>query len=102
MARLENLAVMFVDMAGFAERTARQSREQNKRMMRDFNGLIIPLIARFGGRHVKSIGDAFLVAFRSPTDSVHCGMAMHDAIAAYNQGRNGTDPLQIRVAVNVG
>lgn len=102
MARLENLAVMFVDMAGFAERTARQSREQNKRMMRDFNGLIIPLIARFGGRHVKSIGDAFLVAFRSPTDSVHCGMAMHDAIAAYNQGRDGTDPLQIRVAVNVG
>jgi hypothetical protein len=30
MARAENLAIMFVDMAGFAERTARQSRQQNK------------------------------------------------------------------------
>lgn len=102
MARLENLAIMFVDMAGFAERTARQTREQNKAMLRDFAGLLIPLIARFGGRHVKSIGDALLVAFRSPTDSVRCGMAMHDAVAAYNQERRSADPIQVRVALNVG
>jgi adenylate cyclase len=102
MARAENLAIMFVDMAGFAERTARQSREQNQAMLRDFNGLLVPLIARFGGRRVKSIGDALLVAFRSPTDSVRCGMAMHDAVAAYNHARPGTDPLEIRVALNVG
>jgi class 3 adenylate cyclase len=102
MARLENLAIMFVDMAGFAERTARQTREQNKTLLRDFAGLLIPLIARFGGRHVKSIGDALLVAFRSPTDSVRCGMAMHDAIVAYNNERRSHDPIQIRVALNVG
>ncbi len=102
MARLENLAIMFVDMAGFAERTARQTRRQNRAMLRDFAGLLVPLIARFGGRHVKSLGDALLVAFRSPTDSVRCGMAMHDAVAAYNLERNAGDPIQIRVALNVG
>jgi class 3 adenylate cyclase len=102
MARAENLAIMFVDMAGFAERTARQSREQNKAMLRAFNGLLVPLIARFGGRRIKSIGDAILVAFRSPTDSVRCGMAMHDAIAAYNHDSRNPEPLQIRVALNVG
>jgi class 3 adenylate cyclase len=102
MARLETLAIMFVDMAGFAERTARQSRSENKAMLRDFNGLLVPLIARFGGRHVKSIGDALLVAFRSPTDAVHCGMAMHDSVAAYNNQRNMLDPILIRVALNVG
>ena len=102
MARLETLAIMFVDMAGFAERTARQSRNENKAMLRDFTGLLVPLIARFGGRHVKSIGDALLVAFRSPTDAVHCGMAMHDAVSAYNNDRSMIDPIQIRVALNVG
>ena len=100
MARAENLAIMFVDMAGFAERTARQSRAQNKTMLRDFYGLLIPLIARFGGNRVKSIGDALLVTFRSPTDSVRCGMAMHDAVAAYNQSQ--PEPIHIRVALNVG
>lgn len=102
MARAENLAIMFVDMAGFAERTARQSRDQNKSMLRDFNGLLVPLIARFGGRRVKSIGDALLVTFRSPTDAVRCGMAMHDAVAHYNDQRSGLEPLRIRVALNVG
>jgi class 3 adenylate cyclase len=102
MARIENLAIMFVDMAGFAERTARQSRDQNKSMLRDFAGMLVPLISRYGGRHVKSIGDALLVTFRSPTDSVRCGMAMHDAVAAYNSERGALDPIQIRVALNVG
>lgn len=102
MARIENLAIMFVDMAGYAERTARQSREQNKTMLRDFTGLLVPLIARFGGQHVKSIGDALLVAFRSPTDSVRCGMAMQDAVAAYNVSRSALESIQIRVALNVG
>lgn len=102
MARAENLAIMFVDMAGYAQRTAKQSREQNKKMLRDFNGRLVPLIARFGGRRVKSIGDALLVAFRSPTDAVRCGMAMHDAIAAYNHETANPEPMQIRVALNVG
>lgn len=102
MARAENLAIMFVDMAGFAERTARQSREQNKAMLRAFNGLLVPLIARFGGRRVKSMGDALLVTFRSPTDSVRCGMAMHDAVAAYNHDNRSQEPIQVRVALNVG
>src|SRR5262245_16516645 len=102
MARVENLAIMFVDMAGLSERTARQSRHENKVMLRDFAGMLVPLIARFGGQHVKSIGDALLVAFRSPTDSVRCGMAMQDAVGAYNNGRDALDPIQIRVAINVG
>src|SRR5437763_15260259 len=98
----ENLTIMFVDMAGYAERTARQSRDQNRSLLRDFNGLLLPLIARFGGRRVKSIGDALLVAFRSPTDSVRCSMAMHDAVESYNQDRGAADPIRIRVALNVG
>jgi class 3 adenylate cyclase len=102
MARAENLAIMFVDMAGFAQRTARQSRDQNKALLRDFNGLLMPLIARFGGQRIKSIGDALMVTFRSPTDSVRCGMAMHDAVAHYNQKATHDEPLQIRVALNAG
>jgi class 3 adenylate cyclase len=102
MARAENLAIMFVDMAGFAERTARQSRQQNKAMLRDFYRLMLPQLARFGGNRVKSLGDAFLVTFRSPTDAVRCSMALQDAVAAYNDNEAPPEPLQIRVALNVG
>ncbi|WP_169577757.1 adenylate/guanylate cyclase domain-containing protein [Sinimarinibacterium sp. CAU 1509] len=102
MTRTENLTVMFTDIVGYTERTSLQSRAQNRAMLDDHNRLLFPLIGYFGGRRVKSIGDALLVTFRSPTDAVHCGMAMHDALAEYNTSRASEDQIHIRVAINVG
>lgn len=102
MAQTENLTVMFTDIVGFTERTSLQSRAQNQAMLADHNRLLLPLIGRFGGRRIKSIGDALLITFRSPTDAVHCGMALHDALAEYNGSRTEPEQLHIRVAINVG
>lgn len=102
MAQTENLTVMFTDIVGFTERTSLQSRAQNRAMLADHNRLLLPLIGRFGGRRIKSIGDALLITFRSPTDAVHCGMAMHDALAEYNVARSEPEQLHIRIAINVG
>ncbi len=102
MPRTENLTVMFTDIVGFTERTSLQSRAQNRAMLDDHNRLLLPLINRFGGRRIKSIGDALLITFRSPTDAVHCGMALHDALAEYNAGKPEEQQIHIRVAINVG
>jgi class 3 adenylate cyclase len=102
MAQTENLTVMFTDIVGYTELTSRQSRAQNSAMLRDHNRILLPLVARFGGRRVKSIGDSLMLGFRSPTDAVRCGMAMHDALAEYNYRRADVEQIHIRVAINVG
>ena len=102
MAQTENLTVMFTDIVGYTELTSKQSREQNRAMLRDHNRLLLPLVARFGGRRVKSIGDSLMLGFHSPTDAVRCGMAMHDALAEYNYRRPSIEQIHIRVAINVG
>lgn len=102
MAGTDNLTILFVDMVGFTERTSLQSREQNRSMLLAFNRLLLSVIAGFGGRPVKSIGDALLVSFRSPTDGVRSGMAMLDAVAEYSAGKKASEQLHIRVALNVG
>ncbi|MEQ1440535.1 adenylate/guanylate cyclase domain-containing protein [Fontimonas sp. SYSU GA230001] len=102
MSRTENLTVMFTDIVNFTERTSRQSRADTEAMLREHDRLLLPLIGRFGGRRVKSIGDALLVTFRSPTDAVRCGMAMQDTLAEYNAGRPDDAQIHIRVALNVG
>ncbi len=102
MAQTENLTVMFTDIVGFTELTSRQSRDQNRTMLRDHNHLLLPLVARFGGRRVKSMGDSLMLGFYSPTDAVRCAMAMHDALAEYNFGRPDQQQIHIRVAINVG
>jgi len=100
--RTENLAVMFTDIEGFTARTSRQTHQENALMMRRHDALLMPVVRAFGGRHVKSIGDAWLVVFRSPTSSVLCGMAIQDRLWDFNRRVTDGEKIRVRVAVNLG
>jgi len=100
--RTENLAIVFTDIVGYTARTSRQTREENARLLAEHDRLLLPVVRAFGGRRVKSIGDALLLTFRSPTDSVLCGMAMQDRLARHAAERPESEPLVIRVAINLG
>ena len=100
--KTENLAIVLTDIAGYTEATQSQSRQDNARLLATHNRILYPIIRRYKGRHVKSIGDALLLVFRSPTDAMICAMAMQDALFEFN--RNNTKELQIhiRVAASLG
>jgi serine/threonine-protein kinase len=100
--RTENLAIVFTDIVGYTARTSRQTREENARLLAEHDRLLLPIVRAFGGRRIKSIGDALLLAFRSPTDSVLCGMAMQDRLARHAAGSAEAERLVIRVAINLG
>ena len=100
--RTENLAIMFTDMSGFTERTSSQTREENELMLELHEALLLPVLRAFNGKRVKSIGDAFLVTFRSPTDAVLCGMAIQDRLHEYNRDVPAKLRIEVRVAVNLG
>jgi len=102
MARTENLTIMFTDVVGYTQRTSGQSRVQIRDLLRRCNSILLPLIRRYGGWQVKNLGDALLIAFRSPTDALRCGMAQHDAIAASNRDLPPEQHLHIRIAVTLG
>ncbi|HYS79895.1 MAG TPA: adenylate/guanylate cyclase domain-containing protein [Anaeromyxobacteraceae bacterium] len=100
--RTENLAVMFTDIEGFTARTSRQTHEENALLLRRHDALLTPVVRAFGGRHVKSIGDAWLVVFSSPTSSVLCGMAIQDRLWDFNRRVTEDERIRVRVAVNLG
>ncbi len=100
--RTENLAIVFIDIAGFTPRTSAQTREENLRMLQRFDGVVRPLVRAYGGRVVKTIGDAYLLTFRSPTNALLCSMAVHDRIAETDGGVAPVDRFAVRAAVNVG
>ncbi len=100
--RTENLAIVFVDIAGYTPRTSSQTREENNQLLKRFDGIVRPLVRVFNGRVVKTIGDAFLLTFRSPTDALLCSMATHDRLAESNREADPSERFTIRTAVNVG
>lgn len=100
--KTENLAIVFVDIAGFTSRTSAQTREENTRLLRRFDDLVRPLVRAYNGRVIKTMGDAFLLTFRSPTDALLCSMAVHDRIAESDADVDPAERFTVRSAVNVG
>ncbi len=97
-----NLAIVFTDIKGFTERTSRQTYEENQRMLRIHDALLTPVFKAFGGRPIKTIGDAFLVVFESPTQAVLCGVAIQDRLWDYNRRVTAEEQIHVRVAANLG
>lgn len=100
--KTENLAIVFIDIAGFTPRTSRQTREESVQMLRRFDYAVRPLVRAYEGRVVKTIGDAYLLTFRSPTNALLCSMAVHDRLAETDGEVDSFSRFAIRAAVNVG
>ena len=100
--RTANLAIVFTDIKGFTERTSKQTLEQNEKLLKTHNDMLAPLFKGLGGRIVKTIGDAFMVTFESPTSAVLAGVAVQDSLWKYNQTAIAEEQLHVRVAINVG
>lgn len=97
-----NYAVMFTDIKGFTERTSRQTRAQNEKLLRLHDALLLPVVHAYDGRRVKTIGDAYLVVFGSATKAVLCGAAIQDRLFDYNQQVAEEEQIHVRVAINTG
>jgi class 3 adenylate cyclase len=99
--KTENLAIVMTDIVDFTKITVGQSRSENEKLLDTHNRLLLPILRHYGGRHVKSIGDALLTVFKSPTDAMLCAMAMQDALFAHNQIESN-HPIHIRIGASLG
>src|SRR5512140_662770 len=100
--RTENLAVMLTDMKGFTAATSRQTRAENVRLLALQDALILPVVQAFGGGRVKTIGDAYLVLFASPTAGLLCAMALQDRLWDYNRRAPEAERIDVRVVLSLG
>jgi class 3 adenylate cyclase len=96
------LTIMMTDIQGFTERTASTSREELDRLLSVHEDLLLPIVKLFHGTLVKTIGDALLVTFESPTNAVLCGLMMQERLKEYNAQTPDGDQLHVRVAISTG
>ncbi len=93
---------MFTDIQGFTSRTSESTRKGFRSLLEEHDRLLRPIFAYFGGVIVKTIGDAFLVRFDSPTDAVVCGLALQSVLSQHNAPLPDRERIAIRVAINTG
>ena len=98
----KTLSVVFTDIKGFTARTSSSSRADMLRILEKHEELLRPIVLQHGGTVVKTIGDAFLLTFESPTNAVLCGVRMQARLRNYNSGADEAERIEIRVAINTG
>lgn len=97
-----HLTILLTDIKGFTDKTSHKTRADIQTMLDEHRAVVLPLLEGGGGTLIKTIGDAFLMTFESPTNAVLAGVAVQEALAKLNEGRVADDRLDIRIAINAG
>jgi class 3 adenylate cyclase len=75
------LTVLFTDIVGATTTASRLGDARWRDLLADHDQAIRRELDRYGGREVKTIGDAFLAVFEGPpSQGVRCAAAIHEAI----------------------
>lgn len=96
------LAILLTDIRDFTDRTAKSTRSGIFRLIEKHRQLVLPVLQRRGGALVKTIGDAFLVVFNSPTDAVLAGVEVQRALTQFNSSVPEEQRIDVRIAINMG
>jgi class 3 adenylate cyclase len=98
----KHLTVMFTDLKNFTDKSSRQTRQELLRLLELHDDLVRPIFQQFGGNIVKTVGDAFLVTFESPTDAVLCGIDIQKNLRKHNKEVEHDEKMEVRIAINAG
>jgi len=92
---------MFLDIVNYTRKTSRLNHEGLNKLHEIFDSICLPIFNRYNGNVIKKIGDAFLVTFKSTTDSLNCAIRLQETYQEYNK-KFRKFPIHIRIAIHHG
>jgi len=99
--RRARVALMLTDMQDYSKSMGLDESGAYARLV-EHNRLMRAAIAAHRGREIKTIGDAFLVIFRSARNAVDCALAAQRAFADYNAGKPAEERILVRIGIHLG
>jgi class 3 adenylate cyclase len=95
------VAIMLTDMQDYSKSMGLDESGTYARLV-DHNRIMREAIAANRGREIKTIGDAFLVIFRSARRAVDCALAAQRGFADYNAGKREDERILVRIGIHFG
>ncbi|HEX4922275.1 MAG TPA: adenylate/guanylate cyclase domain-containing protein, partial [Candidatus Bathyarchaeia archaeon] len=92
-------AIMFTDIVGYTAITQRDERLALS-LLEKQRELIRPVVSRYGGREVKTMGDAFLIEFQSALTATECAIEIQESLGDYN--KSASQKLFVKIGIHVG
>jgi len=94
-------AIVAADVAGYS-RLMGLDEVGTARTLREHRAITDALVAKHGGRLVKTMGDGVLLEFPSVIDAVECAVAVQAVMARRNEGVPADRQMLFRIGINLG
>ena len=94
-------AIVAADVAGYS-RLMGLDEVGTARTLREHRAVTDALVAKHGGRLVKTMGDGVLLEFPSVVDAVECAVAVQAVMARRNEGVPVDRWMLFRIGINLG
>jgi len=95
------VTLLFTDIEGSTPLAERLGDLRWFALLREHNAIVREQVARFGGFEVKTIGDAFMVAFGSARRAVLCAIGVQEAISRYGI-EHPPQAVRVRIGLHAG
>ncbi len=92
---------MITDMVGYTT-LAQKDESLSLAVLEEQRRLVRPVIARFNGREIKTIGDAFLIEFPSALEAVKCAYEIQKAAKEFNLSTPEERRINLRIGIHLG
>lgn len=92
-------AIMYTDIVGY---TALSQRDESLslKLLKKHREILRPVFAQYGGREIKTMGDAFLIEFDSALDATECAVEIQKALHKYDE--RASRKILVRIGIHVG
>ncbi len=94
-------AIVSVDVVGYSRLMGVDETGTLDALRAHRNELIDPLIARSGGRIVKTMGDGLLLVFANVVAAVRCSVKIQEGMSARNLGIPDDTQIVFRIGINL-
>ncbi len=93
-------AVMFTDIVGSTEMTARLGDEKSVEMVRAHDSIVRRALKNSDGREIKHTGDGLMASFDETAQSIECARSIQTKLETFNQ--TSPEKLELRIGLDAG
>ena len=94
-------AIMFTDMVGYSQQMQKDEGNALKLLEKQWE-IVEPILQEFGGKRIKTIGDAFYTQFHSVLKALKCALEVQRVLSSYNATRHFEEHVTLRIGIHLG
>ncbi|MBN1525406.1 MAG: hypothetical protein JW904_13035 [Spirochaetales bacterium] len=96
------VTLLFTDIVGSTRFFEEMGDIAGRQMIQTHNDLLFPVIDKFGGRVIKTIGDSIMASFDDSKQAVSGAVTMQKALEKYNKATDDRHKIRVRMGLHFG